>query len=323
MKGDGSRVATRGCAEEALAGLRIGGGPAIVIPADMSGHRDWGGSSEEHQPVTWWNGHPVYAAHFIVIVLVLAMIATSLAMWGATGQTLIDALIFDPKLVLKGQVWRVFTFGLVNGPSIQFAFEMVMIVWFGREVERFLGRKKFLTVYAASFFITPLLLTAVGYWLPFKAILAAKTGALAVFVAFAVLYPGVPVFFSLLAKWAALILVGIYTMMALAYKEPTLLVWVWASCGMAYLLVRHYQGLLPLPNLRFWKRKPKLRVLPDLPQRKVAPPPKPARESANMAEVDALLDKIAQSGIGSLTPKERAKLDAARDGLLKRGSDRG
>jgi len=39
-----------------------------------------------------------------------------------------------------------------------------------------------------------------------------------------------------------------------------------------------------------------------------------------MAEVDALLDKIAQSGIGSLTTKERAKLDAARAELLKRES---
>jgi hypothetical protein len=133
----------------------------------------------------------------------------------------------------------------------------------------------------------------------------------------------VPVFFSVLAKWAALILVGIYTMMALAYKDMTLLIWVWASCGTAYMMVRYYQGMFSLPKLRLWKRKPKLRVLPDLPPRKVGPAPKPAADSANMAEIDALLDKIAQSGIGSLTPKERAKLDAAREGLLKRGSDRG
>jgi hypothetical protein len=39
-----------------------------------------------------------------------------------------------------------------------------------------------------------------------------------------------------------------------------------------------------------------------------------------MAEVDALLDKIAVSGIGSLTPKERAKLEAAREDLMKRGA---
>ena len=41
-----------------------------------------------------------------------------------------------------------------------------------------------------------------------------------------------------------------------------------------------------------------------------------------MAEVDALLDKIAQSGIGSLTAKERAKLESARDDLKKRGVGR-
>ena len=36
------------------------------------------------------------------------------------------------------------------------------------------------------------------------------------------------------------------------------------------------------------------------------------------SEVDALLDKIAQSGIGSLTAKERARLESARAELLKR-----
>ena len=47
-----------------------------------------------------------------------------------------------------------------------------------------------------------------------------------------------------------------------------------------------------------------------------------AREDATMAEVDALLDKIAKSGIASLTPKERAKLEAAREGLMKRSAGR-
>jgi hypothetical protein len=41
-----------------------------------------------------------------------------------------------------------------------------------------------------------------------------------------------------------------------------------------------------------------------------------------MAEVDALLDKIARSGMASLTAKERAKLDAARANLLKKDSGR-
>ena len=41
-----------------------------------------------------------------------------------------------------------------------------------------------------------------------------------------------------------------------------------------------------------------------------------------MAEVDALLDKIATSGFSSLTAKERARLDSARDELSKRGTRR-
>jgi hypothetical protein len=59
-----------------------------------------------------------------------------------------------------------------------------------------------------------------------------------------------------------------------------------------------------------------LRVLPDLEERSGI---KTAKENS-MAEVDALLDKIAQSGISSLTAKERAKLDRAREDLKNRGS---
>jgi hypothetical protein len=111
--------------------------------------------------------------------------------------------------------------------------------------------------------------------------------------------------------------------MALAYRDTVLLIWIWASCGTAFLMVRYHQGLLNLPKIGLRRRKPKLRVLPDLPPKKMPVTTKPAKEAATMAEVDALLDKIAQSGIGSLTPKERAKLDAAREGLLKRDPGHG
>jgi hypothetical protein len=55
--------------------------------------------------------------------------------------------------------------------------------------------------------------------------------------------------------------------------------------------------------------------LPDLPRKTKSTSAPPI---ASMAEVDALLDKIAQHGIGSLTPKERAKLDAAQRELKNR-----
>jgi hypothetical protein len=75
-----------------------------------------------------------------------------------------------------------------------------------------------------------------------------------------------------------------------------------------------------LPSFKISGRSPKLRVLPDIDSRKAAS----SKDShvSSMSEIDALLDKIAQSGISSLTAKERAKLDAARAELLKRESGR-
>jgi hypothetical protein len=166
--------------------------------------------------------------------------------------------------------------------------------------------------------ITPLLFTALGTWMPLA--LSGATGAFALFIAFATIYPGAVMMFNVLAKWAALILVGIFTLIALNFHDWTGLISLWSTCGFAYAFVRHHQGLLELPKFNFFRPKPKLRVLPDLPAKK----PQPVRglPETTRAEVDALLDKIVLSGIGSLTEKERAKLDSARAELLKKNSGR-
>jgi hypothetical protein len=114
-------------------------------------------------------------------------------------------------------------------------------------------------------------------------------------------------------------LVGILTLMALDAHNWAELISLWATCGFAYAVVRRQQGLLDLPSIRWWKRRPKLRVLPDL--EKTVSPTHAAKSDA-MAEVDALLDKIAKSGIASLTARERSQLDDARQRLRKKESGR-
>ncbi len=271
------------------------------------------GSSEEHEPITWIRGHAIYAAHLVVLVFVASMIATSILMFGKVSHVG-DWLMFESAAVLHGQVWRILSYGFWNPPGLMFAVDMLMIVWFGREVEKALGRTKFLTLYVCVYLLTPVLFTALGKWMPLT--LSGETGAFAIFIAFATLYPNVPMFFTLLAKWVAAILVGLYTLMGLAAHSWQTLITLWATTGFAYTFIRFHQGLFELPKIRFRRKEPKLRVLPDLP----APtkPARPAPTTASMAEIDALLDKIAQSGIGSLTVKERAKLDAARRDLKKR-----
>lgn len=281
----------------------------------MNGHRDWSGPSEEHQPVTWWNGHPIFASHLIVIVYCVLMVVTAIG--GGALAPMLSLLDFESRLVWSGEAWRLMTYGLFNYPSLQFGFDMLMLVWFGRELERTFGRRVFFVLYGSIYLIGPLVLSMIGLWRPTA--MAGEPGALALFVAFATQFPGMPIFFALLAKWAAFILVGLFTLMALASRNWTALVLLWSTCGYAHLFVRHQQGSISLPRFSWRRRPPKLRVLPDLPAKKIAPVAKPAKEDATMAEIDALLDKIAKSGMASLTPKERAKLEAAREGLMKRG----
>jgi len=274
-------------------------------------------TSDEHRPVMWLRGHPVYAAHFIVLVFVVSMLVTTLLNLFGLGQFL-NGLVFSSGQVLRGEVWRVVTYGLRNDPSLPFVIDMAMIVWFGREVERNFGRRTFLVFYGILYLITPLLFTLIGVWRPMG--LAGESGAFAIFVAFATLYPGAPVFFNLLAKWVALVLVGIYTLIALNNRDLVSLISLWATTGFAFAFVRYQQGYLTLPTPNLFQRGPKLRVLPDLKTDKASSAK--TDKSSSMAEVDALLDKIAQSGMASLTAKERAKLDAARAELLKRETGR-
>ena len=288
-------------------------------------------TSDDHQPVTWVRGHALYAAHLIVVVFVASMLVTTVLKF-AQADGVLAWLTFSSDQVLRGEAWRVLTYGFVNEPSFGFVISMFMIAWFGREVEKFFGRQKFLLLYLGLYLLAPLVLTVVGLWRPGVS-LVGQTGSLGLFIAFATLYPNVPMILNIVAKWMAAIIVGIYTLMALSARNEVPLISLWSTVGFAFAFVRYQQGLFALPRVTLPSRKPKLTVLPGgggssggggaggAVQKQVGA--KPAKsEVSTMAEVDALLDKIALTGFASLTPKERARLEAAQAELSKRRGGR-
>ncbi len=268
---------------------------------------DYYGQSEEHRPLFWFNGKPLYATHVIVIVYVVSMIATVIVRETPASPWL-NALVFSSDRVLAGEVWRLLTFGLVNLPSLGFALDMLMLFWFGREVERYFGRRIFFALFATLYLLPVLFLTLVG--LRWPTLFAGETGSFALFIAFATLYPDTLLLFNVPAKWAAIILVGLSALIDVSNHDFVGLTSLLLTSAVAYGFVRFQRGQWQLPALS--RPRPRER----------APRPRESRPPVadSMAEVDALLDKIAQSGIHSLTPVERAKLDAARDDLRKRNS---
>jgi len=190
-----------------------------------------------------------------------------------------------------------------------------MLFVFGREVERFIGQRAYIALYAILLVAPTVILAMLGLW--HRSGLAGSPALhFGIFVAFATIYPRVELFLRIMAKWVVLILAGVYTFQLLAYRAWTDLTVVWTSIGAAFLFVE-LRGAGP--ELVWWNElkarvrpRPKLHIVQKASTRRVVEP------DDVYASIDPILDKISKSGIGSLTPSERRILDRARNRLLKK-----
>jgi membrane associated rhomboid family serine protease len=274
--------------------------------------------SDDYRPVAWMGRYPVDVTTMLVGLHVAAAILTAiLVMIGA--HSFLAYLQFDSAAVWAGQVWRLFTYAFVHSPSalLWFAIEMYMLFVFGREVERFIGRRAYITLYIILLVAPAVLLTIWGFWQRSVLSLASGSSALhfGIFVAFATIYPRAELFLRIMTKWVVLILAAVYTLQLLAYHAWSDLMVVWTSIGAAFLFIEMYGAG---PELPWW----------DALKARFAPRPKfhvvPKMHSSRSAEtddvytsIDPILDKISKLGIGSLTASERRQLDRERERLLK------
>jgi len=272
-------------------------------------------TSDDYRPVTWMGRFPVDVTTILVALHVVVAILTCLVV-AAGGGAVLNFMLFDSARVLgAGQIWRLGTYAFVHSPSmlLWFAIEMYMLFVFGREVERFIGQRAYIALYALLLLVPSLVLTVWGFGQR-----TGLAGSLAlhfgIFVAFAAIYPAAELLLRITAKWTAVILGAIYVLQLLAYNAWTDLAVLLTSIAVGFCFVR-YRGVGP--ELVWWENL-KARLQPK-PKFKVVPKPTPARrDDDDISEsVDPILDKIARSGIGSLTPNERRILDRARDRLLR------
>src|SRR5437870_92792 len=201
--------------------------------------------------------------------------------------------MFDSVQVWHGQIWRLATYAFIHPPTgyalLWFAIEMYMLFFFGREVERFIGRRGYIWLYALLLLVPAVLLTLWG--LRVRTGLAGS-GALhfAVFAAFVTLYPNVQFFLRIPAKWIFAILAAIATLSTLAARDWQTLVVLWTSVAIAFIFIE-LRGAGPELN---WfnslkarlQPKPKLHVVQKSTTRRTVEP------DDVYASVDPILDKI-------------------------------
>lgn len=273
-------------------------------------------TSDDDQPVTWVGSYPVHVTTLLVgIHSIAAVVACFLSAFGLGG--ILNAMMFDSAAALSGSLWQIGTYAFVHPPSglLWFAIEMYMLFMFGREVERFIGRRAFIILYGILLLGPTLLLSVWGMW-ERTAIAGSSSLHFGVFVAFATIYPRVEMFLRIMVKWVALALGAILTLQLLAAHAWSELAVLWLSVGGAFLFIR-MRGVGPelewWSNLKEkWQPKPKFKVVPRATPRRVVEP-----ENVHDS-IDPLLEKISKSGINSLTASERRALDRARNQLLKK-----
>src|SRR5213075_3031543 len=260
-------------------------------------------TSDDYRPVAWMGRYPVDVTTMLVVLHVAVAILTAvLVAFGASS--VVAFLQFDSAEVwYGGQVWRLLTYAFVHAPSglLWFAIEMYMLFVFGREVERFVGRRSYIVLYLILLITPAALLTIWGLWQ--RSVLSGSSALhFGIFVAFATIYPRAELFLRIMAKWVAVILAAVYTLQLLAYHAWSDLVVVWTSVGAAFLFIEANGAG---PEFAWWSAlktrfepKPKYRVVPKM------RPTRPAESDDVYASIDPILDKISKFGIGSLTASE-------------------
>jgi hypothetical protein len=241
------------------------------------------------------------------------------------GSPLLEWLIFAMPLEPAWSLWRLFTYVFIGQVSFFTPFGILFFYWMSVGIETHMGRPKLARLLVLITLVTPAV-SAVWWWLFREGSNTFINGDYlflsGLLVAFATLYPNTEAWGWIPFKWVAFACICCGSLMLLARRDWLGISQLWLSCAAGFGYIRYaveqeyddYES--PFSRLANWWKRRKFRVVraprADTPRRSTL-------GEENLAEeVDNLLDKIAKSGIDSLTAKERARLEKAREALMKR-----
>lgn len=247
-------------------------------------------------------------------VLVPLLCVVSMFVWSASPALLAHLDLWPPD-VRAGQVWRVVTWPLANEPDFWTLITLAIFWYFGRELERMVGRVRFLWLLVWLAVVPGIVGTALDLYQA-----GIRPIELAVFVVFCLELPQVR-FFGAVPAWGfALAIVGVEILQLIGLRDSDGIVLLAVSLATALLVARSF-GLLShyawIPNLRPGSARtggrPERRRKQSKGGSAVVNGPwqgsAPAHSADEQAELDALLDTINARGFDSLSREEKARLN--------------
>ncbi|MDB6069959.1 MAG: glpG [Verrucomicrobiales bacterium] len=296
----------------------------------------------DSQPLGHYRGYPVYLTTVLVGLHILSMLLGVFS-----PAALAEGMMFAPGWVGSWvQVWRWVTYAFVHQPDVWFVINMFFLYRYGMEIEKIFGRTTLIKLYGGLLLLAPAIVTVLfvlaGSGSPGYPLAGTSILHFSLFLGMCLMYPGGLFFCSLpwlTLKIAGPILLGIYVLSDLASRQWTHLLVLLASVYLTYFILRR-AGLSPrfeaikdalrdaLPARRPAAAAPRLPGQPvsrrrgDAPaapsryyEPKIKPKPDLAPERKAVEEIDGILDKIAKSGMDSLTAAEKTALQNASSRL--------
>ncbi|MSR32260.1 MAG: rhomboid family intramembrane serine protease [Gemmataceae bacterium] len=239
-----------------------------------------------------------------------------------------DWLILIPKLVWEGEIWRVFTYGFLHSVSNPFHIVVnLLVLWFfGKEIENCLGSLEFLLFYCFSVLAGGLVFVlgvSLNIHSSLTPCLGASGGVTAVLILYACWFPSrtVLLFFVIpMPIWAlAILFVAMDAFSLLTQNHQGVAVDVHLAGALFAFLYHKLDIHFTRWDLTSWWKKrnqPKLKIYFE------EPPPLPMtlenQDTYQGSQVDIILEKISRSGRDSLTAGEKEALLRASEALRKK-----
>ncbi len=230
-----------------------------------------------------------------------------------SAGSLPESVVFATHGFLDGAVWQPLTYLFVARPNFFSIFSLLFLYVAGLEVEKYLGRTRFLQL-GGLLIAAPVVVLLLWHAAGVASVHAGSYEfSIGLFIAFATLYPNMEWFGFIPLKWLAFAGLVLASMSYLPGGWVGMSI-LWSVSALSFGFVRFLQhdGAEQVSELLAKKFRRSRRESTKATARRREP------EADSIESIDPILDKIAQHGIGSLTAKERARLERARAALLAR-----
>jgi len=237
-----------------------------------------------------------------------------------TSPWLADVFGFSPADWLR-RPWGFLTYALLHGSFLHFLMNMLVLFMFGPPVEGRLGGQAFLRLYVLSALggsiLSLLMMPIAGD----ASVIGASAAIYGVMLAFVLEWPDAPVLIfpipaPVRAKWLVIFVAAVSLIMGFFSRNDGIAHFAHlGGFAAAFLYLRGGAWLSRPRPARPAERAPAVLVRPSASTgvqsgtHYTPPPPRRAADDPVKAEVDRVLDKISERGLGSLTADERRFLD--------------